>query len=256
MSKKWKIFIIVVASTVVVGLSGGAIALANGEQPASTSNPLFAKVATILGITEQKLTDAFKTAQTQLENEAIKNWLAKAFANKTITQAEVDAINTWLAQRPSPATKDTLKAWLDKKPQLANPKALRGLLETPGRIRQFGYSIGRLGIVNGDLLKKVATILVTVTEQQLKDAFQQAGKEMQTAAFNKAIDNAVTNGKIIQSEADQIKAWWAQRPAALDKLAPGIGPGMKRGGMGGMIRGRGFFGPQRQKIAPPKQTTT
>jgi hypothetical protein len=242
MSKKWKIFMVVVAAVVVLALSGGAIALANGGEQTSTSNPLFAKVATILGITEEQLTNAFKQAQTQNENETIANWLAKAVENKTITPAESEAIKNWLAQRPANATKDELKIWLDKKPQLANSEALKGFLQVPSRIRQLGYCIRMQGIASGDILKKVAAILGTVTEQQLRDAFQQAGNEMRTAAFDKALTNAVTNGKITQAESEQIKAWWAQKPAALDKLSPGTGPGTQGWGIGRMLQGKARLG--------------
>lgn len=244
MSKKWGIILAVLAGVVVLALGGGAVALAAGEQTTPTSNPLFARVAGILGITEQQLTDAFQQAQTQVENEAIDQWLTKALDNQTITQDEASKIKDWLAQRPSPPAKDTLKAWLDKKPQLANPGALRGLLQAPGRIRQFGYCPGWKGVAAGPVLTKVAAIL-NIPEQKLQDAFQQASQELRAQKFDNALANAVKNGKITQDEADQIKAWCGQRPAALDKLAPGkglVGPGCGRFGRGGMMRGIAPFG--------------
>ncbi len=59
---------------------------------------------------------------------------------------------------------------------------------------------------------------------------------LKSDAFIKSLDQAVKNGKIKQSEEDQIKSWWNQRPAAIDKLAPNMVPGMGGGVGGGMMR--------------------
>jgi len=81
---------------------------------------------------------------------------------------------------------------------------------------------------------------------------------------------AVEKGLITQAEADEITAWLAERPAALDKLmgfgmangarnafggqsrmGRGMGPGMMGGGMGhGMMGGGWRF----QQQVPPTQT--
>lgn len=249
MSKKWKIILAVVAAVVVLALAGSVVvtlAADNPTTPTSTSNPLFAKVATILGVTEKQLTDAFTQARTQLENQRIDQWLAQAVTDKKITQDEANKIKAWLAQKPN--TQDTLKTWLDLRPQLANQDVFRGLLGAP---RRMMGPIGIPGANNTDLLTKVASILSTaagktITVPQLKDAFTQAEKQMQAEAFDKALANAVTRGKLTQAEADQIKAWWKQKPAAMDKFAPngvpgvpGLGPGGRMRGRGGMMRGRG-----------------
>ncbi len=267
MSKKSKIILVVVAGMVVLALGGGAIVLAADNPPTTTtpaaqSNTLFAKVATILGVTEQQITDAFKQANTQLENQRIDQLLAQAVTNNTITQAEADALKAWLAQRPATPTKDTLKAWESNGPQLANPNALKGLFGFPGKM------VGPIGVAsanNTDLLTKVAAILSTatgksITLQTLQSAFTQAEGQMKTAALEKALANAVTNGKITQTEADQFKAWWNQRPPAVDKLIPNGGfgiPGLGNGGMmpraRGMMRGRGL--PPVQPTQPAKPTT-
>ncbi len=242
MSRKWKILLIVLAAAVVLALGGTAIAMAaDGTPPEATtaSNPLFAKVAATLGITEQALTNAFVQARTQVENQIIDKALANAVTNKAITQAESDAIKAWLAQRPEPPTKETLKTWWDARPTVANAGIYKRFLQAPARMRQFGYCLQRFGLADDVILPKVAKIL-NIDEATLRSAFQQAASELKQAQFDKALNNAVTNGKITQDEANQIKSWWASRPAALDKLAPGFGfqkgPGMMRGfgGFGGM----------------------
>lgn len=62
------------------------------------------------------------------------------------------------------------------------------------------------------LFSKVAAAL-GVTEAQLTTAFQQADSQAQSTAIDKALAQAVTDGKITQAESDAVKAWLAQRPA-------------------------------------------
>jgi hypothetical protein len=152
------------------------------------------------------------------------------------------------------------ESWQDNQPKLTNPDALKGLLGFGGRM--MGTANGA-DINNTDLLTQVVADLNTatgksITVQQLQDALTQAAAQMKSDALTKSLANAVTNGKITQAEADQIQSWWNQRPAAVDKLAPGGGfclPGVGKGGMmpgsHGMNRGGGFF-PNK----PPQTTTT
>jgi len=263
MSKKWKIVLAVIAAAVVLSLGGGAIVLAD-DPPAATSNPYLVAVATKLGVTEQALTDAMESARQELTSAAIDSALAKAVEKQQITEAEAAAIKGWIAQQPAIGDAAAMKAWWDARPELANPKVYNGLIWTGKFARMWGWCHGNLGIVNGgDFLKKVAEKLGK-TEQEVKDAFQATAKEMQAAAFDKALANAVANGKLTQEEADQIQSWWAQRPAALDKLAPGLGGGCGRGGIGGMMKGfggkvrggmmRGFGGLGIFQSAPKQQS--
>ena len=60
-------------------------------------------------------------------------------------------------------------------------------------------------------------------------AMQEARQEMMQEALSKRLQQAVTDGRITQDEADQILAWMQNRPAALDNLA-GFGPGCGGGG--------------------------
>jgi hypothetical protein len=269
MSKKLKIVMAVVAGVVVLAVGGAAIVMAAGSSttptttPTAQSNTLFAKAATTLGVTEQQLTDAFKQANTQAESQMIDQQLAQAVTKGTITQAESDAIKTWLSQKPTAPTKDSLKAWQDSQPKLANPDALRGLSGFPGKIMG---AWGGLYSNNTDLLTQVVANLnsatgKSVTVAQLQDALTQAAAQMKSDTLAKSLANAVTNGKITQAEADQIQSWWNQRPAAVDKLAPNSGfcpPGMGRGGtvpgFRGMYRGDGFFPDKPPQTTPPAST--
>jgi hypothetical protein len=75
------------------------------------------------------------------------------------------------------------------------------------------------------LLARVAEILGgNVTEQGLIDAFKQANLQIRSEAIEKALEQAVKNNRVTQAEADQIRQWWQERPAALDSLISGFLP--------------------------------
>ena len=263
MSKKLKIIVAIVGGVVILALAGSAIVMAADNTtptttPATQSNTLFAKVAALLNVTEQQLTDAFKQAGTQAQSQMIDQQLAQAVTKGTITQAESNAIKTWLSQKPTAPTKDTLKAWQDAQPKLSNPDALRGLLGFPEKMMgAWGGSYSN----NADLLTQVVANLnsatgKSITISQLQDALTQAAAQMKSDALAKSLANAVSNGKITQAEADQIQSWWNQRPAAVDKLAPYGGFCLPVMGRGGMIPGsRGMNRGDRMFPDKPTQTT-
>ncbi len=239
MSKKMKILLAVVAAVVVLTVGGVVAVLAAGETTPTTtttmttpSNPLYAKVATLLGngITEQQLTNAFKQAREQVDKDAITAWLTKAFENKTITAEEKAAIEKWYAQKPDPTNKDAMKAWFEAQPKISKQGLLNEILRAPGKTKQL-----MLGMDEDAVMGKVATIL-KIDKQTLLDAFQKARIALKSDDFIKSLDQAVKNGKIKQGEADQIKSWWNQRPAAVDKLAPNAVPGIEGRVRGGMMR--------------------
>jgi hypothetical protein len=75
------------------------------------------------------------------------------------------------------------------------------------------------------LLARVAEILGdNVTEQRLIDAFKQANLEIRSEAIEKGLDKAVSDNRVSSAEAEQIRQWWQQRPAALDSLISGFLP--------------------------------
>lgn len=232
MSKKWKIILAAVTAVVVLTVGGGAIVLANdSEQTQSTSNPLLARVAELLGngVTEQALVDALKDARIEVAKEAITVALDKAVTNGVISSDEKASIQLWLSQQPDPADKEAMKAWWADRPQISKPMLYLRFLGVRKAIMRWGWCHGFAGIEGGQVISKVADKL-GVTEEALINAFKQASQEMRTSKFQNALKNAVTNGRLTQGEADEIETWWAQKPAALDKFAPGFGLGrMGRG---------------------------
>jgi hypothetical protein len=86
------------------------------------------------------------------------------------------------------------------------------------------------------VIAKVAATL-GLSEGQLTAAIEQAQQELQVEVQERIqerqeerLQEAVENGTITEDEANQIREWWQNRPAALDKLRPA---GRPFGGMGG-----------------------
>ena len=92
---------------------------------------------------------------------------------------------------------------------------------------------------------RVAAIL-GLDEAKVQGAMTQATKEMQDEALQQKLDNMVTQGRLTQDQADQLKEWYQSRP---DVVSPGGsfelpfglfgGRGFQRGPMFG---GRGWDG--------------
>jgi len=72
--KKVKIIVAIVGGVVILALAGVPLSMAADNTtptttPATQSNTLFAKVAALLNVTEQQLTDAFKQAVPSTESD-------------------------------------------------------------------------------------------------------------------------------------------------------------------------------------------
>jgi hypothetical protein len=68
-------------------------------------------------------------------------------------------------------------------------------------------------------LSKVADIL-ELDEEQVADAFKQAGQEMREEHQEQRLQNAIDNGLITEEEAEQVRGWWDSRPEAMQQLGP------------------------------------
>ena len=106
MSKKVKLLVAVLVAVVMLTASGVATVVAQ-EEPQDpppgeeeTSDGLLARVAAILGISEEELTGAFKQAKQEMREEKISNFLAKAIEKGLITEEEAEEIKEWWLSRP------------------------------------------------------------------------------------------------------------------------------------------------------------
>jgi hypothetical protein len=102
--KMWrnkKIIIVAAVVAVIAALSITGVALAQTDD--SSDNPettLLAKVATILGIDQQTVEDAFAQAQSEIQSEALDSRLADMVSQGTITQEEADQYKAWYESKP------------------------------------------------------------------------------------------------------------------------------------------------------------
>ncbi len=97
LGKKTILIAVLVALVLVGSLSFVALAQTGSESPGKT---LLARVATILGIDQQKVEDAFAQAQKEMEAEALDNHLKNLVEQGKITQEQADQYQRWWQSRP------------------------------------------------------------------------------------------------------------------------------------------------------------
>ena len=87
--KKW-ITGSIVLSVLVIGMTSTAV-LADNTSDRIANNPLIARVASILGISETELVGAFTTAIAEMKTEKLEEKLAENIANGSITEEEAQS---------------------------------------------------------------------------------------------------------------------------------------------------------------------
>ena len=167
--KRWLIIPAVAGLAAVAALGGMAAASSSGGGETGS------RVAEILELDEETVTDAFKQATQQRVDEALQARLDKLVEEERITQEQADEF----------------KAWYDERPE-----------GVPG----FGIGFGKRGFHHrrGDVGSLVAEIL-EVDEQTVADAIDQARDEQ----FQARLDQAVEDERITQEKADAIAERYA-----------------------------------------------
>lgn len=106
-SKKFIFGLLATVLLVSASIGGVALAQENEEdsQPEAPINTLWDKVATILqddgvNVTSEQLKDAFRQAQGQIQNEALKTWLQSLVEEGRITQQQADDYLKWIEAKP------------------------------------------------------------------------------------------------------------------------------------------------------------
>ena len=148
-SRKFIIIASVIAALVLVmSLTGIALAQDTGD---SSGQSLLARVAKILGIDQQKVEDAFDQAQTDMQNEALDNYLNKLVEEKKITQEQADQYKAWVQSKPDMTQyQQQLKDWQEARPDIPSVlkdwQAARPDVPLPGSLGRLG---GRMGGIRG-----------------------------------------------------------------------------------------------------------
>lgn len=95
-----KIILIPLVIALVVAGSITGVVLAQSGTSESSGNTLLARVATILGIDQTKLENAFTQAQKEMRDEALTDYLDKLVEEGKITQSEADQYGSWWDSKP------------------------------------------------------------------------------------------------------------------------------------------------------------
>ena len=156
MWQRKKFILIGLLATIVLAGTIGGVALAqtdnrDNSQPnvllasdnATQSNTLLARVAKILGIDQQKVEDAFTKARTDMQNEALDNYLKNLVTEGKITQAQADQYKKWLQSKPDMSQyKQQLQEWQQARPgippEMKDWQQAQPSVPLPGRSGQFG----------------------------------------------------------------------------------------------------------------------
>ena len=205
---------------VMLATSLPCVALAQESEAPQRQGALIARVAEILGVDQQKIEDAVKQARGELPKETPEVRLQELVANGTLTQQQADEIKAWMESKPADipnvrpaelkklldegkitqAQVDAFKAWIKARPDMPEIR--------PELLRDGAQKIQE----NRDaLLTRVADIL-GIDEGNLKNAFEQAQRELRENALDARLQELVKQGTWTQQQADAYKAWIKARP--------------------------------------------
>jgi len=214
MSKKMKVLIAVLVAVLTLTVSGAVAVLAQEEDEpepdeeellgelneimpgvkmfvSTESSELLSRVAEILGISEEELIGAFEQAKQEMMAErceaAFYEFLEQAVEEGLITEEEAEEIEKWWEQRPEALN------WA----QLRNAFCI--MRSNPEYLTDNGWE-GFKGVRRNIQLR-------------LKEC---KNPELRMEMLEKAIEE----GLITEENADEIKAWTGNRPAALSQLSP------------------------------------
>lgn len=115
-SKKF-ILVVLLGAVVLVGSVGGVALAQTGGNDEGSGKTLIARVATILGIDQQTVEDAFAQAKREMREEALDNYLQKLITEGRITQEQADEYKAWSQARPDlEPYRQQLREWQQARP--------------------------------------------------------------------------------------------------------------------------------------------
>jgi len=99
-SKKFIVISVIAAVVLIAGVAGVALAQTGSAETQAEGKTLLGRVATILGIEQQKVEDAFKQATREMADEGLDAKLKAMVENGRITQEQADQYKSWWQARP------------------------------------------------------------------------------------------------------------------------------------------------------------
>ena len=119
MSKKVKIIISILIATLLLTIGGTTVAMAQDEPeptPPSGVEGLLARIARILGVTQEELVAAFKQARQEIKEEYLASGNFSATHNGTMRQERLNTLKEkWAEKQQKWAEKK--QQWMEKKQQ-------------------------------------------------------------------------------------------------------------------------------------------
>ncbi len=148
-SKKFILIAVLVALVLVGSVTGVTYAHTKSQADsqagvllasdnASQSKALLARVASILGVDQQKLENAFAQAQRDMQAEALDKYLQNLVDQGKITKEQADQYKQWWQSRPDMTQyEQQLKEWQQARPDVLPPGPFgrSGLHRFPGGLR-------------------------------------------------------------------------------------------------------------------------
>ncbi len=100
LKKRGKLILIAAFAALLVVGSIAGVALAQTGTGTNPGKTLLARVATIVGVDQQKLQDAFNTAKREMRDEALSKRLQDLVSQGKMTQQQADQYKSWVQSRP------------------------------------------------------------------------------------------------------------------------------------------------------------
>jgi uncharacterized protein HemX len=153
MGRRKKFILIAVLVAVLLAGSTVGVVLAQDETDGATSQPIWQRVAAILGVggtsvTAEQLEAAFTQARQEIRDEALDSRLKALVDAGTITQEQADQYKAWLSQKPDTTQfREQMRIWQNARPDV--PSELQDWAqsrpEMPGLFGGFGPRGGMPG---------------------------------------------------------------------------------------------------------------
>lgn len=214
MSKKMKVLIAVLVAILTLTVSGAVAVLAQEDEEvepdeeellgelneimprvkmfvSTESSEILSRVAEILGISEEELSDAFAQAKQEMMvercEEAFYEFLEQAVEEGLITEEDAEEIKEWWEQKPEALD------WT----QLRNAFCI--MRSNPESLTDNGWE-GFKGL-----------------RQNIQQKLQECRNPESRMEM---LERAIEEGLITEEDADGIKAWTDNTPATLSQLSP------------------------------------
>ncbi len=188
----------------------GISAIPGGESPDERQQRLVAKLADVLGLDQQQVSDAYEAAladvRTARLDSAIDSKIAQMLAAGRITQDQADTLKAWLSSRPAALNK------LPRIPGLEFGAPLLGR-ERPA-LWQPGEQMEPVYEAMSSALGKEAIVIA----EAFATARRELAREDRLAAVNDFLDEMVADGRLTQVEADELSTWLDGAPAFLGDM--------------------------------------